>query len=515
MVVRELLTRLGFQIDQKPLKQFEANLSSLKTGLASLGVALSAYGTFQFFKSAADASNQILSTSQKIGVGVESLQRLKYAAEFSDLSLESLAGGLKVLNKNFAGAQEGSKEATKAFQEVLGKGFKAKDYKTTEELLLAVSDRFSGMEDGAKKTALSMKILGKSGADMIPFLNTGSDAIRRQGDELDALGGILGVDALKAGEEFNNGLHRMQTFFTSLRNTIAARFFPAINGLIGRFVEFAKANKGIIKQKLDHYLNAVARTAQFVFKVVSVLFTAFDKLVEALGSVEGAIIATTIAFAAFGFVTGGVSLVTLVVLALAAAIFLLWEDYQTFVEGGDALIEWPKRIKNIQTAFEGVAKVLSFIKGIYDVMWAKPWAAASGGFDRFLEKGFQNKVVKARSRSELDDARSSDIGNLVPQLNSPFLSATSGYTDAQGNDLSPFAAPPLLSQSAPSATSLAPGGSDKTLNNNVQVQQAVNVVVQTDADPDQIAEAVSQKIREQNENDWLETGRALEGGAFN
>lgn len=505
MVVRELLTRLGFSIDKKPLHDFEKSVESIRHGLEGLkgalevvGVGLSAYGAFEFFKGAAEASNQILNVAQKVGIGVESLQRLKYAAEFSDLSLEALSGGLKFLNKNFVEAQDGSKEATKAFQEVLGKGFNPKQYKSTEQLLLAVSDRFHGMQDGAKKTALSMKILGRAGADMIPFLNTGSEAIRRQGDELEALGGVLGVEALKSGEEFNNGLHRMQVFFVSLRNTIAARFFPAINGLIDRFVEFLKQNRAVIRERFDHYLNAIARVGQFLLTVAEFLLKEFDGLAESLGSVEGAIIATTIAFAAFGVVTGLVSVVTLAILALAAAIFLLWDDYQTFVDGGDALIKWPDWIRAIKVEFEAVSAVLSKIKEFFEFFIANPIGdfVAKAWTNDFMN----NKLAKARSRSDMQDQRQfGDFPQLTPEN---FFNSGGGL-------------PPLLDTPAPPPSVMQPPPSGAQQNNDVSISQAITVNVQSSADPEQIAEQVRSITREENEKSWLDTHRALQPGAAN
>lgn len=492
MIVRELLTRLGFSIDQKPLKQFEASISSLKAGVAALGVTLSAYGAFQFFKGAADAANEILNTSQKIGIGVESLQRLKYAAEFSDISLGQLAGGLKILNKNLVEAQGGSKEAAEAFTDVLGKGFNPKQYKNAEELIFTVADRFKGMEDGAKKTSMAMKIFGKSGADMIPFLNTGSEAIRRQGEELEALGGVLGVEALKGGEEFNNGLHRMNTFFIALRNTIAARFFPAFNGLMDRFIAFLKQNREVIKQRLDHYLNAIARTAQFLGAVVTTLFKGFETLTKALGSVEAATIAATLAMAAFGVITGIVNVVTLAILALAAAIFLLWEDYQTFVEGGESLLKWPKWIRAIKAEFEDVAKLCREIKDLTDTFIGNPIGDMVEKW--YLDKAKWNMKInggEARTRAEIDDDLRGTVGG-------GFLPAV-----------------PLFDMGAPGAGGMSTYAGDKILNNDVNVNQSITVNVQSAADADQIAEEVARTVREQNEKDWVETDRALESGAFN
>jgi hypothetical protein len=67
-----------------------------------------------------------------------------------------------------------------SFKKVLGASFDVNEgLSDTNGTMLALADAFAGMEDGGRKTALAMELLGKSGADLIPFLNQGSDEIER------------------------------------------------------------------------------------------------------------------------------------------------------------------------------------------------------------------------------------------------------------------------------------------------------------------------------------------------
>jgi hypothetical protein len=46
-----------------------------------------------------------------------------------------------------------------------------------------LADHFKTLPDGAEKTALAMKVLGRSGAELIPLLNAGGAAIEELGSK--------------------------------------------------------------------------------------------------------------------------------------------------------------------------------------------------------------------------------------------------------------------------------------------------------------------------------------------
>ena len=93
--------------------QFTSGLASAQKGLGSFGkaaavglsavaVAATAAATAMAFavKGAIDHADALSKASQKAGIAVEALSRLEYAAKLSDVSLESLTGGLQKLSKS-------------------------------------------------------------------------------------------------------------------------------------------------------------------------------------------------------------------------------------------------------------------------------------------------------------------------------------------------------------------------------------------------------------------------------
>ena len=66
--------------------------------IPGLAVGLSAAGLVAFVKNAADAGEQLNKMSQRTGIAVEDLSKLKYAASQSDIDVEKLALGIKKMS---------------------------------------------------------------------------------------------------------------------------------------------------------------------------------------------------------------------------------------------------------------------------------------------------------------------------------------------------------------------------------------------------------------------------------
>jgi len=159
---------------EKKAAAFGATLGKLTAALASIA----AVGVAVNVRSAINASDELAKLSQRIGLSVESLSTLRFAAELADVNLDSLANGIKKLQVNMADAQRGTGEAVSAFRALnLNIEESPGKLKVTEELLLEIAEKFAGFEDGANKTALAIKIFGRAGADLIPFLNQGRAGI--------------------------------------------------------------------------------------------------------------------------------------------------------------------------------------------------------------------------------------------------------------------------------------------------------------------------------------------------
>lgn len=241
--------------------------------LAGLGVSLTLGAFAALVKGAIDSADELNKLSQKIGISVEALSTLQFAAQLSDVGLDTLKTGLKGLSANLTEARAGLGEGAALFQ-ALGVSVEdtAGNLKSSDTILLEIADRFASFEDGATKTALAVKLFGKSGMDMIPFLNQGSSGIRALMQEAERLGLKLSTETAQAAEAFNDNLTALKASSSGLGISLATELLAplrvvtdAIRDGQGEATGFAAILGGALKTTLEAILVLGVNVA-YVFK---------------------------------------------------------------------------------------------------------------------------------------------------------------------------------------------------------------------------------------------------------
>lgn len=234
----------------KGLKEARSSLSSFGSSIATAGAAAAAAFTAAFAGVAYSIANtlkhmdELGKTSQKIGIPTEELSALKLAADLSDVSIEALTKSVGKLSKNMVeAAGKPTSEAANAFK-ALGVSVTDSDgkLKGAGTILSDVAGKFEGLKDGAGKTAVSMAIFGKSGADLIPLLNSGKQGIEDMKKEAEELGITFSTQTAKAAEQFRDNLTRLSAAKDGIITKISIKLLPLLVQLSERLVALAKSD---------------------------------------------------------------------------------------------------------------------------------------------------------------------------------------------------------------------------------------------------------------------------------
>ena len=279
-------TKAAFDSIKRGLGGLTDTAKSVNGVLANLGVAVSVAGLTAMVKSAIDTGDALDEMSQRVGVSVETLSVWKPAAEQSGVSGESFEKGLRKLSTTMLEAATGSEDAARGFSAV-GVEFKNQDgtLRATDQVLLDLAERFKAMPNGAEKTALAVQLFGKSGAELIPFLNQGRDGINELAAEMQALGVQMSSETAAQAGNFNDALDKLKLATTSIGNQIIASLLPALNDMAGGMVESAKQG-GTLRAILDGVV--------LVLKTLALGAATVGKAFVALGEAIGAGVAAAV-----------------------------------------------------------------------------------------------------------------------------------------------------------------------------------------------------------------------------
>jgi hypothetical protein len=274
---------------------------------------------------------------KKIGVSVEALSGLKFAADLSGVSFENLQVGLAKLSVNIDKFNTGTKTAVETFNRLQ---LDPSRFTSTEETLSAIADRFAELPDGATKTALAIEVFGKSGRDLIPLLNQGSAGIKSLTDEAAKLGLVIDTNTARAAEKFNDDLKRLTSVATGFRNQVAVELLPVLTDLADAFATVTKETINLRSQGGESVGGDIA--------------VGFARLVDVL------------------------IVIPKIITTIASSFKVVLADINTILAGVNAINPFvllnPSRqvLKEFETALSERNKVLQDANNAYERLWNEP-----------------------------------------------------------------------------------------------------------------------------------------------
>lgn len=201
----EAINRFNSDINKtaKSANSITDKLGSLKTGFSALAGAWVTTEAVAYGRQLIDMADNLDELAEKSGIAVDTLAKLQGGAAIEGVAIEQLADAVKRLSVSMIEGATGNKLYKAAF-DAMDVAIKdgSGNIRDASDVINEISDRFSKMRDGAAKTAIAVKIFGNSGAQLIPFLNKGSEEIKRFSVAIDA------DFAARAGQ-FNDTLAEM------------------------------------------------------------------------------------------------------------------------------------------------------------------------------------------------------------------------------------------------------------------------------------------------------------------
>lgn len=425
MKIADLFAELSLRPDARSFEAGDKLITRIKQGL----IGLATYASIQWARGqisqTVELGGAIADLSQKVGIAAEPLQQLGFAAQLSGGSMEGLGNSLGKLSKLAFDAGKGGKEAGEAFRKV-GVRVKESDgsLRPVEDLLGDIADHISKLPDGTEKTAKAMSLFGRSGKELIPLLNEGSSGIAKLRQEFVDLGGQMTGEQASALEAYGDEVDKVGVALGGIRNQIVIGVLPHLKELVSGFIEWVKANRALLRQRIEQLLKVLVVAMKVLVKAGMVALDVFSSVVQLFVSwgkmlahfwenYSLMIAAATGAMIAFKAASIGAAIASAAAwaapLAAIAAIAILGEDVFSWATGG------PSALKDIH---EGLVKM--FVEAI------EFWVKAVEDFFLFFDKKIDRlaKRIRGALPQFLGGSEETDLG----------VASSLGITGTRAND---------------------------------------------------------------------------------
>jgi hypothetical protein len=359
-----------------------ASMGGLAGAMNVLAPLLSVAGLVGMAKKTLEAGDAMYDMSQRTGVAVESLAKFKKAASVSGTDLDAVAKALGKLSKGMYEASQTGKGPTAEALRTLG--VSATDasgkLRSADAVVLDIATKFKNMPDGVTKTGLAMQLFGKAGAEMIPMLNMGGDAI-------DKLKVKMTTAFAEKADQYSDKLTNLSGKVGALGADIMIIALPALEAIADAMTALVDA------------FNKLDPNVRGVIVAVALLAISFGGIIMIVGALASAMTAIGTAWTGMAAILAGSTLVSYLagiatVIQVAFSGLLTWLG-STFVPAILAFFSGPVGWTVLAVAAV-VAMVIAFRKPIGDFLaWA--WKGFTEGFGKiwnWLSEGFQNNMKK-------------------------------------------------------------------------------------------------------------------------
>lgn len=296
----------------------------------------------------AKAADDLATLSQQTGFTVEELQKMQYASDLVDVSVDTMTGSVKKLTNNM-------KNGAAVF-DTLGINIYNADgsMRDATAVWYDALDALSKIQNETERDALSMELFGKSAMDMAGIVDDGGAALRAYGEEAQNAGIIMSGDTVAAAVEFNNALDKikatLQGGLLQLGASLAETLTPALETVVAKVTEIVQ------------WFTQLDGSTQQIILIVAALVAAISPIASLIAAITTA--ATGLS-AAFTFLTGPIGAIGLAIAALIAfgvMLYTHWDEISAKAkEIWGKITETFNQVKEkitgaIQTARDNVAK---------------------------------------------------------------------------------------------------------------------------------------------------------------
>lgn len=387
---------------------------ALSTAAAGLVVAIGGAAV----KSAAWADD-LNTLSKQTGLTTEDLQKMQYASELVDVSVDDIAGSMSKMRR--AMATDGKQDVFAQLGVSVRDGTGA--LRDSSTVFYEVLDRLGKVGNETERDALAMEIFGRSADQLAGIIDDGGASLKALGEEAENMGLILDQDTLDAMNRVNDQIDRLkaqaQGQFAKAGAAALEALTPAIEGIVNalsKVLEFiGNLNPEVIKVVtiIAAIVAAISPVAAIIAKIAGLLAT-LAPLLPVIGTALAAL----------------ASPVTLLIAGIAALVLVLADLVKTIHDNWD-------KIK------QKVTDAKDYVVGIFEKIRDAVKEKINAVID-FVNKGIEaiNKLIAKINDSALGKFFGINIGSVgtLPAL-------AGGGSLASGSALVGENGPELLSMS--------------------------------------------------------------------
>lgn len=333
------------------MQQFQASLGVISDKAGEFadktrGVSTAAAGLATAFigsaVNAAAMADDLNTLSKQTGFTTTELQKMQYASDLIDVSMDTMTGSITKLTNNMA-------SNSGAF-ETLGVSITNADgsMRNATDVWYDSLEALSQVENATLRDQLATELFGRSSRELTGVIDDGGAALKQLGQEAEDAGLIMSQDALDSANEFNDGLDKLkataQQTFMQAGATLAEALLPMLEKLVQK-----------VSEVLTWFGNLDGDTQTLILTILG-LVAAISPVAKLIGGVSTAI----------GFLTSPVGLAVAAIGGLIAIGVALYKNWDKIKEKASEI--WGSIKDSVKKALDAIKLPHFSITGSFSII---------------------------------------------------------------------------------------------------------------------------------------------------
>lgn len=319
----------------------KAGMVAQKTKGLSLAAAGLLGGLGAAAYSAVTAADDLNTLAKQSGFTTEELQKMSYASDLIDTSMEDIVSSAAKLRKSMVST---SKDTQAAFDTL---GVSVKDanghMRDSSEVYWDVVDALSRVTNETERDQLAMQLLGKSADSLAGIVDDGGAALRQLGDEAERAGLIMSQDTLDGLNAVNDQIDTLKATSKALLLETGAKALeaamPVLQQVIVIISQIFEWIGSLNTQQISMLVTILAIVAAIspVAGIISSIASAISALIPLIGTIT--------AFCAANPIVIMIAAVVALFAVLVATVIDSWDE----IKAG-----WQMLVESIKAGFQQI-----------------------------------------------------------------------------------------------------------------------------------------------------------------
>lgn len=225
--VNDNATRMRRDLDRFRRSGNDAILSirNLRNAAGALGVVFSAGALVRGMRQTLSDFNRLADTADKVGVGIEALQELRFAAEETGVATNTLDMAMQRLTRRLGEAAQGKGELKDT---LIQYGIAVTDAegrtRRTEDVLFDLADAIKGADSDAERLRIAFKAFDSEGAALVNTMRNGREGLAAFADQARELGGVVEESLVREAAKADRELARIWMSISMRAKVFMAEF---------------------------------------------------------------------------------------------------------------------------------------------------------------------------------------------------------------------------------------------------------------------------------------------------